>query len=148
MTTSTLKELREKWEAADAVVRTIDPKPVSVSLTSIAAGEMAPWARAALGTCAADLRVHEAKAIAATALIAAYEARWGPLNNVAGKAVVAKIAAEAARDAATAAIERRDEIVRCARGLVRTAHPDVGRREVVPQWWTALVAALSQEDAE
>ena len=29
-----------------------------------------------------------------------------------------------------------------AAGLVRTAHPEVGKREVVRQWWDALVAAL------
>lgn len=36
------------------------------------------------------------------------------------------------------------EIVRAARGLVRTAHPDVGQHEVVRQWWDALVAAVEQ----
>lgn len=29
-----------------------------------------------------------------------------------------------------------------ARGLVRTAHPEVGQREVVRQWWVGLVEAL------
>lgn len=37
----------------------------------------------------------------------------------------------------------RDEVIRCARGLVRTAHPTI-RDEgvVVPEWWDALLAAI------
>lgn len=39
--------------------------------------------------------------------------------------------------------EARAKIEEKAVGLVRTAHPtDVGRHEVVRQWWDALVAAL------
>lgn len=46
------------------------------------------------------------------------------------------------------AVERLQEIETEARGLVRTAHPsDVGKHEVVRQWWAALVQALSPEEA-
>ena len=35
------------------------------------------------------------------------------------------------------------EVLRAARGLIRTAHPTrVGEAEVVRQWWDALVAAV------
>ena len=35
-----------------------------------------------------------------------------------------------------------------ARGLVRTAHPeDVGKHEVVRQWWDSLVAALTEGES-
>jgi hypothetical protein len=37
------------------------------------------------------------------------------------------------------------QVLRAARGLVRTAHPtDVGKHEVVRQWWDSLVAAVEQ----
>jgi hypothetical protein len=40
-------------------------------------------------------------------------------------------------------LARLAEIERCARGLVRTAHPtDVGVKEVVRAWWDALRLAL------
>jgi hypothetical protein len=41
--------------------------------------------------------------------------------------------------------ENHSEVERCARGLVRTAHPEVGKREVVRQWWDALVTALGDD---
>ena len=39
------------------------------------------------------------------------------------------------------------ELLRCARGLIRTAHKDIGEREVVRQWWDALCAAVEAADA-
>jgi hypothetical protein len=39
-------------------------------------------------------------------------------------------------------VERLTLIETKAAGLVRTAHPEVGKREVVRQWWDSLVAAL------
>lgn len=38
------------------------------------------------------------------------------------------------------------EIIRTARGLVRTASMDVGKNEVVRGWWEALVNALEYVD--
>jgi hypothetical protein len=34
------------------------------------------------------------------------------------------------------------EVARAATGVVRTAAPFVGAKEVVPQWWSALANAL------
>ena len=51
-----------------------------------------------------------------------------------------------ARDALKAEVERLREIERCARGLLRTAHVEVGKREVVRQWWDALLAALHPQE--
>jgi hypothetical protein len=46
--------------------------------------------------------------------------------------------------AAADAVDPRTEIVRCARGVVRTAHPMIRDEGViVPEWWDALVVALS-----
>ena len=42
---------------------------------------------------------------------------------------------------------RLQEIERCARGVVRTAHPNVCDHGVVRQWWDALKAALNQDGA-
>lgn len=37
------------------------------------------------------------------------------------------------------------EVVRCARGVVHTAHPMIRDEGViVPEWWDALVAALAE----
>ncbi len=48
-----------------------------------------------------------------------------------------------------AELERLREVERCAAGLVRTAHPtDVGKHEVVRQWWDALVCALRPEGSD
>jgi hypothetical protein len=52
-------------------------------------------------------------------------------------------------------LDRLEEVERCARGLVRTAHPAVGEREVSRQyvilpecscgwWWVALCRALEE----
>lgn len=37
------------------------------------------------------------------------------------------------------------EIERCARGVVRTAHPDVAEHMVADGWWNALITALGGE---
>jgi len=37
------------------------------------------------------------------------------------------------------------EVERTARGLVRTAHPEVGKHEVVRSWWDALVESLGSD---
>ena len=55
------------------------------------------------------------------------------------------------RDRGTAAViaaeqNRLREIERCAAGLVRTAHVEVGKREVVRQWWDGLLAALHPQE--
>jgi hypothetical protein len=41
-------------------------------------------------------------------------------------------------------LDRLEEVERCARGLVRTAHPAVGEREVSRPWWDALCRALEE----
>ena len=40
------------------------------------------------------------------------------------------------------------EIERCARGVVRTAHPEVTRHGVVTEWWKALCDALQVEPTQ
>jgi hypothetical protein len=44
-------------------------------------------------------------------------------------------------------IRRLLEIERCATGLILTAHSAVGEREVVPQWWDALVKAIGEDES-
>jgi hypothetical protein len=33
------------------------------------------------------------------------------------------------------------ELIRTARGVIRTAHPEVGKTEVVPGWWGSMKVA-------
>ena len=47
------------------------------------------------------------------------------------------------RDALDAGCERSREIERCARGVVRTAHPDATTFMIADGWWNALKAALA-----
>ena len=72
--------------------------------------------------------------------IAAIKKRWGhPAAGRSASETVLMLIDE---------LEERQEIARCARGVVYTAHPGKIHDAVVKDWWDALVRAVEAEDKQ